>query len=103
MNYEESTLLQINYTLFGTLLMLTCSVVYRPYENPSMNKQETINEVAVALFCYTLFAYTNLIHEMSELVQIGWVSLGIMAFIVLFNVAVLVCISCYQAKLKCQR
>lgn len=101
--YPDSTFSQIIVTLFGTLLVLIVALVYRPNENPSMNRQEAVNEVVVALFCYTLFGFTNLISEMSAVVQIGWVSLGIMTFSVLFNLLVMAFISCYQAKLKCQR
>lgn len=101
--YPDSTFSQIIVTLFGTLLVLIVALVYHPNENPSMNRQESVNEVVVALFCYTLFGFTNLISEMSDVVQIGWVSLGIMTFSVLFNLLVMACISCYQAKLKCQR
>ena len=53
-----------------------------------------MNEIAVTLSCYMLFAYANLIHEMSDLVLFGWVSIGIMGMNVILNLFIMACISC---------
>mmetsp|Transcript_41123 Transcript_41123/g.53971 ORF Transcript_41123/g.53971 Transcript_41123/m.53971 type:complete len:82 (+) Transcript_41123:299-544(+) len=58
-------------TLFTQLWVTTHAAVYvtgytllaRPFVEPIMNKQEVVNEMAVLLYSYSLFVYTDIITE----------------------------------------
>mmetsp|Transcript_38644 Transcript_38644/g.50659 ORF Transcript_38644/g.50659 Transcript_38644/m.50659 type:complete len:93 (+) Transcript_38644:557-835(+) len=89
--------------MLGALFITSYTAVVRPYEDPIMNYQEIVNEVAVCFCTYMLFAYTEIITDMEHLVVCGWVNIGLCAGIVLINLLFMSYISCCTLLLRCKK
>jgi len=61
--FPDDTFKQLMLSMHGSLFVTVYTVVARPFDEPIMNKQEVMNEVAVCAFSYSLYAYTNIITE----------------------------------------
>ena len=79
----------------------------KPYEDHSQNLQEFVNECTVLLAAYPLLAFTNWVGSFERQMEAGWVIIGFIAFIIIFNVGFLlvsICMICiYKLKLRFRR
>ena len=101
--YPDHIFKQLMLAMFASLISTSYTIVVKPYDDRAMNNQEAVNELTVLISTYLLYAFTNIIEKMSDLVMFGWISIGITCANILFNLLVMACISCFHAKLSIQR
>ena len=75
------------------MLMLIYQSAVQPFTNRAINRLETLNEVLVMISVYLLFAYTEIIYEISHFVMIGWCSVYFLCLIIILNVLAVILIS----------
>mmetsp|Transcript_28858 Transcript_28858/g.38479 ORF Transcript_28858/g.38479 Transcript_28858/m.38479 type:complete len:141 (-) Transcript_28858:827-1249(-) len=101
--YPDHVFTQLYITLFAAMFITIYTLVARPFEQPIMNKQETVNEVAVWSSTYMLFAYTDIISDAADLDLLGWCSIGMIGLTVLVNLLFMCYITCLQVQLRLKK
>ena len=83
--------------------MIIYNKVVAPFESEILNKLEIFNEVCVILAVYHLFCFTPFVSEASTQYSVGWSMIGVTAFNVAGNVAVMLYCSFKNLKVLYQR
>ena len=72
----------------------------QPYEDPSTNKQELINELIVFVAAYPLFLFTPYVADEKARIKIGWFIVGCILLNIMFNIIYLCCHAFMHVYLK---
>jgi len=80
--------------MFGAFFITAFTIIARPFESTMMNRLDALNEIFVCLSTYIMYAYTDIIGDQDDLIMFGWVSIGLMGLIVIFNLGFMAFISC---------
>ena len=60
-----------------------------PYESRQLNLKEIVNEILIALAAYPLWMYTDWANEEKDRIYAGWLMIGAIMLIILFNLGFL--------------
>ena len=63
----------------------------QPYENPSTNRRELINELIVFVAAYPLFVFTGDVYNEELCIQVGWFIIACILLNVMLNMIFLIC------------
>ena len=99
----ESRNLQVNTSLFLTLIVIAYMLHVKPFAEPSMNKQEIINETSVLVASYLLYLYTEYVSDAEMRYNLGWVHVGILGINLLINLSIMARVTVMSCKLKFKR
>ncbi len=83
--------------------MIIYNKVVAPFESPILNKLEIFNEVCVILAVYHLFCFTPFVSDASTQYNVGWSMIGVTAFNVVGNIAVMLYCSFKNLKVLYQK
>ena len=89
--------------MVGALVITLYTIVMRPFEDPILNKQEVVNELALYFAFILLYAYTEILTNMEQLVICGWISIYLSGAIVLINLVFMSIVSCKALMLSIRR
>ena len=89
------TLVQWNWaqtilTIFVNCLAIIYQGAYRPYLLPQHNHKELMNEAFIMLCTYFLFFYSEFVPDRNSRYLMGYVNIGCLGLMVLFNLTVIV-------------
>jgi len=96
--------------MYTSILYSIYFINSKPYEETFSNKIEIINEVILMFTFYTFIFYTGISDDYEAIDIIGWVSVGFILLMALFNFGVLftnigklLCWKCKVMRLKRKR
>ena len=101
--YRDYRFLQIQSSMVGALVITLYTIVMRPFEDPILNKQEVVNELALYFAFIMLYAFTEILSNMEQLVICGWISVNLNGAIVLINLVFMSLVSCKTLLLSIKR
>ena len=99
-----------NNPFFGTLILTLTSLLMLMFvsieaywESRMLNVQEIVNESVFYTLCLGLICFTDVLNETKELIALGWLIIGLVLLLMLFNVVII----CYDLsiylRLLCRR
>jgi hypothetical protein len=77
------------FQIMASTYLMVMMVIYvgqaRPYKRRSDNKMDMFNEIFVAMLCYCLICFADLVRDPAVLSMIGWVMIAIIVINMLVN------------------
>ena len=98
-----TTYAQIQCQLVFTLGVASYIARTRPFTSPLLNKQEIINEIFVLMAGYPLLVFANPRWEQEQMIDAGYMLLGVVGLIAVCNIALSVYVLSLYGKLRCKR
>ena len=74
-----------------TSVVICYVALNKPFEDRYLNSKEIANETLIALACYPLWIYSDWVSNERDRIFAGWALIGIIAFIILFNLCFMAC------------
>jgi hypothetical protein len=91
------------YLIWLQCIIAVCVMEYAyPFKTQGERRMELFNEVILILVLYTMMCFTQFVPEVDTREKIGYVSSGLVALHFLVNLAIMLSVSCCNAKKSCR-
>ena len=91
---------QVQLCLFMFSLMIIFIGIMRPFRLPSYNYIELTNESLVLMLAYFLIVYSPFVPDGETRYQLGWVNIGFIGLLIIFNLFVIIMQQTFSMKRK---